>query len=160
MVINDFNQQGLPDPRLQGACKECFPGCVKLDEKVAFCLPTAGRRRNLSHPKFTKPGKHSLEVSCSFTTEQASEGAAPRPQTNRRSLLSFTLCFRVCSHHRPSLARSKSKSGLDDGRLGRRRVARPARSGPSHQLFRGGNGGGGDNGRRGGGDGGVSVEHN
>ena len=49
---------------IQGTSKERFPGCVKLDEKVAFCLPTAGRRRNLFHPKFTKPEKHSLEVPC------------------------------------------------------------------------------------------------
>ena len=27
-----------------------FPGCVKLDEKVVFCLPTAGRRTQFFSP--------------------------------------------------------------------------------------------------------------
>ena len=30
----------LGPPHLQGTSKERFPGCVKLGEKVAFCLPT------------------------------------------------------------------------------------------------------------------------
>ena len=34
-------------------------------KKLRFFLPTAGRRRSLFHPKFTKPGKHSLEAPCS-----------------------------------------------------------------------------------------------
>ena len=28
---------------LQGCTKRFFPGCVKLNEKVALCLPTAGK---------------------------------------------------------------------------------------------------------------------
>ena len=50
--------------QIQGTSKERFPGCVKCGEKVAFCLPNAGRRPQLFHPIFTKPGKHSLEVPC------------------------------------------------------------------------------------------------
>ena len=33
-----------------GCPKKTIPGCVKLDEKVAFCLPTAGRRTQFFHP--------------------------------------------------------------------------------------------------------------
>ena len=49
---------------LQGISKERFPGCVKLGEKVAFCLPTAGRKTQFFHPLFSQPGKHSLEIPC------------------------------------------------------------------------------------------------
>jgi len=52
--------------RIQGTYKKRFPGCVKLGEKVAFCLPTAGRRTQFFHPIFTQPGKHSLEVPCTL----------------------------------------------------------------------------------------------
>ena len=31
---------------LQGTSKRLLPGCVKSGEKVAFCLPTAGRQEN------------------------------------------------------------------------------------------------------------------
>ena len=46
---------------LQRISKELFPGCVKLGEKVAFCLPTAGRRTQFFHPIFTQPGKVILQ---------------------------------------------------------------------------------------------------
>ena len=49
---------------IQGTSRRLFPGCVKLGEKVALCLPTAGRRTQFFHPIFTQPGKHSLEVPC------------------------------------------------------------------------------------------------
>ena len=49
---------------VQGFSKRLLPGCVKLGEKVAFCLPTAGTRTLFFHPIFTQPGKHSLEVPC------------------------------------------------------------------------------------------------
>ena len=63
--VQHFDRRGNYSAlHLQGTSKERFPGCVKSFEKVAFCLPIAGRRRNLFHPKFTKPGKHSLEVPC------------------------------------------------------------------------------------------------
>ena len=62
--IKYVRRKGEGPKSIQGTSKECFPGCVKSDEKVAFCLPSAGRTRNLFHPKFTKPGKHSLEVPC------------------------------------------------------------------------------------------------
>ena len=50
--------------RLQGCTKRLFPGCVKLDERVAFCLPTAGRRTQFFHPIFTQPGKCLLVHPC------------------------------------------------------------------------------------------------
>ena len=37
---------------------------MKLGEKVAFCLPTAGRREQLFHLIFTQPGAHLLEIPC------------------------------------------------------------------------------------------------
>ena len=37
---------------------------MKLGEKVAFCLPTAGRKTQFFHPLFSQPGKHSLEIPC------------------------------------------------------------------------------------------------
>ena len=49
---------------VQGTSKKRFPGCVKLGEKVAFCLPTAGRKTQLFHIIFTEPGKDILEVPC------------------------------------------------------------------------------------------------
>ena len=52
---------------IQGTSKERFPGCEVLDEKVAFCLPTAGRNMQFFHPLFTQPGKHSLEVPCTYS---------------------------------------------------------------------------------------------
>ena len=51
---------------IQGTSKRLFPGCVKLGEKVAFCLPTAGRRTQFFHPAFSQPGKSLLEVPCTF----------------------------------------------------------------------------------------------
>ena len=49
---------------LQGISKRLFPGCVKLVEKVAFCLPAAGRETQFFHFTFTKPGKSLLEIPC------------------------------------------------------------------------------------------------
>ena len=37
---------------------------MKLGEKVAFCLLTAGRRTQLSHPIFTQPGKGLIVQPC------------------------------------------------------------------------------------------------
>ena len=44
--------------------KKPFPGCVKLSDLVAFCLPTAGRKTQLFHLIFTQPGTHLLEHPC------------------------------------------------------------------------------------------------
>ena len=49
---------------LQGIPKRSAPGCVKKGEKVAFYLPTAGRRVQLLHLIFTQPGAHLLEFPC------------------------------------------------------------------------------------------------
>ena len=46
------------DRRLQGTSKRLFPGCVKLGEKVVFCLHTAGRKAQLFYLIFTQPGVH------------------------------------------------------------------------------------------------------
>ena len=51
---------------LQGVSKKWAPGCVKLDEKVRFCLPSAGRRTQLFHHIFTQPGAYLLEIPCKF----------------------------------------------------------------------------------------------
>ena len=40
---------------------------MKLGEKVAFCLPTAGRRTQFFHPKFTQPGKSLLVQPCTWS---------------------------------------------------------------------------------------------
>ena len=40
------------------------PDCVKLDEKVVLCLPTAGRRTQFFHPTITQPGKSLLMHPC------------------------------------------------------------------------------------------------
>ena len=50
---------------VQAISKRLFPDCVKLDEKVVLCLPTAGRRTQFFHPTFSQPGKSLLEVPCS-----------------------------------------------------------------------------------------------
>ena len=49
---------------IQGTSKRLFPGFVKLDEKVGFCLPTAGRRTQFFHPTISQPGKSLSEVPC------------------------------------------------------------------------------------------------
>ena len=49
---------------LQGCTKRWSPGCVSLDEKVAFCLPTTGRRTQLFQPTFLQRGKSLLEIPC------------------------------------------------------------------------------------------------
>ena len=58
--------------RVQGISKERLPGCVKSSEKVAFCLPTAGRKTQFFQPSFSQPGKHSLEIPCRYITWPAS----------------------------------------------------------------------------------------
>ena len=50
--------------KIQGTSKRLFQGFVKLGEKVAFCLPTAGRRTQFVHPKFTQSGKGLLVQPC------------------------------------------------------------------------------------------------
>ena len=50
-----IDQNDGRDRRLQGTSKRLFPGCVKLGEKVAFCLPTAGRKT-----QFFTPYSHNL----------------------------------------------------------------------------------------------------
>ena len=49
---------------IKGCTKRWAPGSVKLGEKVAFCLPTTGRRMQLFHLIFTKPGAHLLVHPC------------------------------------------------------------------------------------------------
>ena len=44
--------------------KTLFPVSVKLDEKVVFCLPTAGGRTQFYHFIFTQPGKSLLVQPC------------------------------------------------------------------------------------------------
>ena len=56
--MRTFNQ------RLQGISKRWAPGCVKLGEKVAFCLPTGVNGEQLFHLIFTQPGVHLLGMSC------------------------------------------------------------------------------------------------
>ena len=53
-----------PPQRVQGWTKRLFPGCVKLGEEVAFCLPFAGRKTQFFQPIFTQPGKSFLEIPC------------------------------------------------------------------------------------------------
>ena len=54
---------------VQGTSKRFFPGWVKSGEKVAFCLPTAGKQTQYFHHIFSQPGKSLLasllEVPCS-----------------------------------------------------------------------------------------------
>ena len=49
---------------IQGCSARWAPGCVKLGEKVAFCLPSAGRRTQLFQLIFSQPGVHLLEHPC------------------------------------------------------------------------------------------------
>ena len=49
---------------VQGCTKRWAPGCVILGEKVAFCLPIAGRRMQLFHHIVTQSGAHILEILC------------------------------------------------------------------------------------------------
>ena len=51
---------------IQGCTKRLFPGFVKLGEKVAFCLPNAGRRTQFFHLIFTQPGKSLLVQPCTL----------------------------------------------------------------------------------------------
>ena len=60
-VLGQFERVEL---LLQGYTKRTFPGCVKLGEKVAFCLPTAGRRTQFLHLIFMQPGKSLLVQPC------------------------------------------------------------------------------------------------
>ena len=50
---------------LQGISKESLKiSKEELGEKVAFCLPNAGRKTQFFQPLFSQPGKHSLEIPC------------------------------------------------------------------------------------------------
>ena len=61
----------MPMACIQGCTKITFPGCVKLGEKVAFCLPTAGRRMPLFRLIFTQPGAHLLGHPCRSTKRRS-----------------------------------------------------------------------------------------
>ena len=54
---------GKSPSHLQVISKRLSPGCVKLHEKIAFCLPSAGRKTQFSHFTFTKPGKRPVRDS-------------------------------------------------------------------------------------------------
>ena len=49
---------------LQGISIRLFPGCMKLGEKVAFCLPSAGKKMQCFHHIFSQPGKSLLDIPC------------------------------------------------------------------------------------------------
>ena len=51
-----FALSHLEKVKYRAALKKLFPGCVTLGEKVAFCLPTAGRRT-----QFFQLNSHNLE---------------------------------------------------------------------------------------------------
>ena len=57
--------KSTPNP-VQGCTKRLFPGLEKLGEKVAFFLPTAGRRTQFFHLIFTQPGKGLLVQPCKW----------------------------------------------------------------------------------------------
>ena len=71
--------------QLQGISKRWVPGCVKLGEKVAFCLPTAGRRTQLFHLIFTQPGVHLLEIPCTLRVRKSNQNKAT--QCTRHALI-------------------------------------------------------------------------
>ena len=60
--INSRNIPSSSTSTLQGISKRLFPGCVKSGEKVAFCLPSAGRNTQCFHHIFSQPpcscGRH------------------------------------------------------------------------------------------------------
>ena len=60
----------LPFLPLQGCTKRNFPGCVKLDEKLAFCLPTVSRRIQLSNTYSHNPGELFWYFLCSPAQRQ------------------------------------------------------------------------------------------
>ena len=55
---------GRGGPQIQGISRERFPGCVKLGEKVAFCLPTATKKTQFFNLVLTQPGAHFLGHPC------------------------------------------------------------------------------------------------
>ena len=86
---------------VQGTSKRLFPGFVKLGEKVAFCLPTAGRRTQFFHPTFSQPGKSLLEVPCTcrprehFTVYSVASMMKSKPVCQ-----SVTITAIFCTHHK------------------------------------------------------------
>ena len=54
----------LAERQVEGCNKRLFLGCVKLGKKKLRFLPTAGRRRQFLHPKFTQPGKSLIVQPC------------------------------------------------------------------------------------------------
>ena len=69
----EFAQPPLPHPlwtypmSKQGISKRLFPGCVKSGEKVAFCLPSAGRKTQFSATYSHNLGRALLEIPCTRT---------------------------------------------------------------------------------------------
>ena len=57
----DSNSRIYP---VQGISKRLFPDCMKSGEKVAFCLPSAGRKTLCFHHIFSQPGKSLIEIPC------------------------------------------------------------------------------------------------
>ena len=90
---------------VQGISKRLFPGCVKSSEKVAFCLPSAGRITLFFHYIFLQPEKSLIEVPCtslaSFSKKLA-DGRRPW-----RALHSLS-----CTHHASQLLRQLLSSCL------------------------------------------------
>ena len=66
VLTSDLGQSYLLPTRVHDCTKKLFPGCVKLDEKIVFCLPTAGMRTQFFHPIFTQPGRSLLVQPCTF----------------------------------------------------------------------------------------------
>ena len=91
-------------PLMEGASVQCvqgckirfFPGCVKLGKKVAFCLPTAGRRTQFFHPKFTQPGKGLIVQPCNVKAPH-SDHSSLNPGWSARNVdfPSFSVGIRV-----------------------------------------------------------------
>ena len=82
--------------------KTLFPVSVKLDEKVVFCLPTAGGRTQFYHFIFTQPGKSLLVQPCILLVRFLLCRVANSLHTfnaafrNAAQIKSTSLCLSVC----------------------------------------------------------------
>ena len=59
LLETEINRQ--KDDTLKGCSKRWTPGCVILDEKVASCLTSAGRKTQFDHLIFSQSGANLLE---------------------------------------------------------------------------------------------------
>ena len=127
--------------KLQGCTKRTFPVCVKLGEKVTFCLFAADSRAQFFCPILTKPEKVLLVQPCildgSFSLTLLQRGTVPLAQVQYPATspyLALFLLLAMPTHADHLAARSNEWGNREREREAERRPIRVGRSVGSTHL--------------------------